>query len=158
MKPCTLVFNTIGNSFYLKKLAFGGDLGVENGPDYWTVFWPNFAVCRKSCYLSFKCSSKFTWKGIKLEDEIDDISGRLAGLTPGFVGADIANICNEAAIVAARRQGETVSLDDFEKATDRIIGDLESNKIMSKEERSIVAHHMKQVTQLQGGFWNTLIH
>jgi AFG3 family protein len=79
-------------------------------------------------------------KGIKLEDEIDDISGRLAGLTPGFAGADIANICNEAAIVAARRQGETVSLDDFEKATDRIIGGLESNKIMSKEERSIVAH------------------
>lgn len=61
--------------------------------------------------------------------------------TPGFAGADIANICNEAAIVAARRKAETVSLEDFEKATDRIIGGLESNKIMSKEERSIVAHH-----------------
>jgi AFG3 family protein len=79
--------------------------------------------------------------GIKLQDSVDDISGRLAGLTPGFAGADIANMCNEAAIVAARRSGETVSLDDFEKATDRIIGGLESNKIMSKEERSIVAHH-----------------
>jgi len=61
--------------------------------------------------------------------------------TPGFAGADISNICNEAAIVAARRKGESVSLEDFEKATDRIIGGLESNKIMSKEERSIVAHH-----------------
>ena len=61
--------------------------------------------------------------------------------TPGFAGADIANICNEAAIVAARRKGESVTLEDFEKATDRIIGGLESNKIMSKEERSIVAHH-----------------
>ncbi len=80
-------------------------------------------------------------KGITLEDEPDEIAGRLAGLTPGFAGADIANICNEAAIVAARRKGEAVSMDDFEKATDRIIGGLESNKIMSKEERSIVAHH-----------------
>jgi AFG3 family protein len=79
--------------------------------------------------------------GITLEDNMDDIAGRLAGLTPGFAGADIANICNEAAIVAARRKGETVTLLDFEKATDRIIGGLESNKIMSKEERSIVAFH-----------------
>jgi AFG3 family protein len=80
-------------------------------------------------------------KGITLQDEADDIAGRLAGLTPGFAGADIANICNEAAIIAARRKAETVTIDDFEKATDRIIGGLESNKIMSKEERSIVAHH-----------------
>jgi AFG3 family protein len=80
-------------------------------------------------------------EGITLEDSVDDVAGRLAGLTPGFAGADIANICNEAAIVAARRNGESVSMDDFEKATDRIIGGLESNKIMSKEERSIVAHH-----------------
>ena len=62
-------------------------------------------------------------------------------MTPGFAGADIANICNEAAIVAARRQGDSVTINDFEKATDRIIGGLESNKIMSKEERDIVAHH-----------------
>jgi AFG3 family protein len=80
-------------------------------------------------------------QGIKLEDDAEDLAGRLAGLTPGFAGADIANICNEAAIFAARRKGETVTMDDFEKATDRIIGGLESNKIMSKEERSIVAHH-----------------
>jgi AFG3 family protein len=80
-------------------------------------------------------------KGIKLEGEIDQYAGRLAGLTPGFAGADIANICNEAAIVAARRKGESVTFEDFEKATDRIIGGLESNKIMSDEERSIVAHH-----------------
>uniref|UniRef100_A0A7S2U6Q7 AAA+ ATPase domain-containing protein n=1 Tax=Attheya septentrionalis TaxID=420275 RepID=A0A7S2U6Q7_9STRA len=80
-------------------------------------------------------------RGIKLEGEVDDVAGRLAGLTPGFAGADIANICNEAAIVAARRKGESVCYDDFERATDRIVGGLESNKIMSKEERSIVAHH-----------------
>lgn len=80
-------------------------------------------------------------KGITLKDPIDDVAGRLAGLTPGFAGADIANICNEAAIVAARRKADTVSMDDFEQATDRIIGGLESNKIMSDEERSIVAYH-----------------
>ena len=80
-------------------------------------------------------------KGITLEEDAEDIAGRLAGLTPGFAGADIANICNEAAIVAARRKADSVSMDDFEKATDRIVGGLESNKIMSKEERSIVAHH-----------------
>jgi AFG3 family protein len=80
-------------------------------------------------------------QGITLEDSITDVASRLAGLTPGFAGADIANLCNEAAIVAARRKAESVSMDDFEKATDRIIGGMESNKIMSAEERSIVAHH-----------------
>lgn len=80
-------------------------------------------------------------KGITLDNDPDFYAGRLAGLTPGFAGADIANICNEAAIVAARREADAVSIDDFEKATDRIVGGLESNKIMSKEERAIVAHH-----------------
>lgn len=81
-------------------------------------------------------------KGITLEeDNQDDIAHRLAGLTPGFSGADIANLCNEAAIVAARRKADSVSIADFEKATDRIIGGLESHKIMSKEEKEIVAHH-----------------
>lgn len=80
-------------------------------------------------------------KGITLESPVDEIAGRLAGLTPGFAGADIANLCNEAAIVGARRKAETVSLDDFEKATDRIIGGLESHKIMSAHEKKVVAHH-----------------
>lgn len=80
-------------------------------------------------------------QGIKLDGKPEEFAGRLAGLTPGFSGADIANICNEAAIVAARRKADSVTVDDFEKATDRIVGGLESNKIMSKEERSIVAHH-----------------
>jgi len=80
-------------------------------------------------------------KGIKLETPPDDIVGRLAALTPGFAGADIANMCNEAAIIAARRSGNFVSICDFEKATDRIIGGLESHRIMSKDERNVVAHH-----------------
>ena len=79
------------------------------------------------------------------QEQVDPVAevfaSRLAGLTPGFAGADIANLVNEAAIVAARRKGESVSLADFEKATDRIIGGLESNKLMSEQERKIVAHH-----------------
>lgn len=80
-------------------------------------------------------------RGLTLEGDKEDYAGRLAGLTPGFAGADIANLCNEAAIVAARRKGESVTFPDFEKATDRIIGGLESNKIMSDHEKEIVAYH-----------------
>jgi AFG3 family protein len=80
-------------------------------------------------------------KDITLDDKMEDISGRLAALTPGFVGADIANICNEAAIVAARRNKKAVQLEDFESATDRVIGGLESRKIMSPEEKKVVAYH-----------------
>ena len=80
-------------------------------------------------------------KGLTLEGPIEEYAGRLSGLTPGMAGADIANLCNEAAIVAARRKADTVSMNDFEKATDRIIGGLESNKIMSSEEQKIVATH-----------------
>jgi AFG3 family protein len=80
-------------------------------------------------------------QGLTLEGKKEDYAGRLAGLTPGFAGADIANLCNEAAIVAARRKGDNVTFNDFEKATDRIIGGLESSKIMSKHEKEIVAYH-----------------
>ncbi|KAJ1430206.1 P-loop containing nucleoside triphosphate hydrolase protein [Ochromonadaceae sp. CCMP2298] len=80
-------------------------------------------------------------KNITLDGAPDQYSGRLAALTPGFVGADIANICNEAAIVAARRDKKKVDITDFESATDRIIGGLESKKIMSLEERRVVAYH-----------------
>jgi AFG3 family protein len=80
-------------------------------------------------------------KGLTLEGPIEEYAGRLSGLTPGMAGADIANLCNEAAIVAARRKATSVAMPDFEKATDRIIGGLESNKIMSSEEQQIVATH-----------------
>ncbi|GMH94398.1 hypothetical protein TL16_g12897 [Triparma laevis f. inornata] len=54
-------------------------------------------------------------KGINLEGEPDEYAGRLAGLTPGMTGADIANMCNEAAIQAARRKADSVAMVDFEK-------------------------------------------
>ncbi|CAE7492363.1 FTSH10 [Symbiodinium microadriaticum] len=78
---------------------------------------------------------------ITLDGSIDEFSPRLAALTPGFSGADIANICNEAAIHAGRESKKAVDMVDFEKATDRVIGGLESNRIISPEERRIVAFH-----------------
>jgi AFG3 family protein len=66
----------------------------------------------------------------------------LAEMTPGFVGADIANICNEAALIAARREKQSVDLDDFNYALDKVIGGLEKkNKIISPEEKQIIAYH-----------------
>lgn len=63
----------------------------------------------------------------------DDIAKRLAALTPGFAGSEIANICNEAAILCARRSGKGVDLNDFERATERTIGGLEkNNNLMSQ--------------------------
>ena len=66
----------------------------------------------------------------------------LASLCPGFSGADIANICNEAALIAARQQSEVVHQSDFLKARDRIVGGLErKGKITSKKEKEIIAYH-----------------
>ncbi len=66
----------------------------------------------------------------------------LAEMTPGFAGADIANICNEAALVAARNDKKAVDLDDFNYALDRVIGGLEKkNKIISPAEKEIIAYH-----------------
>ncbi len=66
----------------------------------------------------------------------------LAGQTPGFAGAEIANVCNEAALLAARQGKEAIEMIDFEKAIDRVIAGLEKkNKIISPEEREIVAFH-----------------
>lgn len=80
-------------------------------------------------------------KGKTLAAPVEDYSGRLAGLTPGFAGADIANICNEAAIVAARAGKAAIDLVDFEAAADRVIGGLETGKIISPVERKTVAYH-----------------
>jgi AFG3 family protein len=80
-------------------------------------------------------------KNITLNGEPSSYSARLAALTPGFTGADIANICNEAAILAARRMKTMVDMKDFETATERIIGGLESHKLMSPEIRKVIAYH-----------------
>jgi len=67
---------------------------------------------------------------------------KLAEQTPGFAGADIANVCNEAALIAARKGKEMVEMDDFQDAIDRVIGGLEKkNKIILPEEKKIIAYH-----------------
>ncbi|AET37500.1 AAA family ATPase AFG3 Ecym_1258 [Eremothecium cymbalariae DBVPG len=74
--------------------------------------------------------------------DLDSFAGRLAALTPGFSGADIANACNEAALIAARHQDEYVELKHFEQAIERVIAGLEKkSRVMSSEEKKTVAYH-----------------
>ena len=68
--------------------------------------------------------------------------GTIAAMTPGFVGADLANLLNEAALLAVRRGKDTVSLSELQEAVERVIGGLEKkNRVLNKMERARVAHH-----------------
>jgi AFG3 family protein len=79
-------------------------------------------------------------KPIKVSETLD--VHKLAEQTPGFAGADIANVCNEAALIAARKNKEAVDMSDFQDAIDRVIGGLEKkNKIILPEEKEIIAYH-----------------
>jgi len=79
-------------------------------------------------------------KPIKLDPSLDP--KKIAAQTPGFAGAEIANVCNEAALIAARRDKKAVDMQDFQDAIDRVIGGLEKkNKIILPEEKKIVAFH-----------------
>ncbi len=79
-------------------------------------------------------------KPIKLNEDVDP--KKLSAQTPGFAGAEIANVCNEAALIAARRDKKAVDMQDFQDAIDRVIGGLEKkSKIISPEEKKIVAYH-----------------
>jgi len=79
-------------------------------------------------------------KPVKLAAGVD--AKKLSAQTPGFAGAEIANVCNEAALIAARKNKEAVDMQDFQDAIDRVIGGLEKkNKIISPEEKRIVAYH-----------------
>ncbi len=76
----------------------------------------------------------------KVADELD--TEFLAKQTPGFSGADIANVCNEAALIAARKANKAVGKQDFLDAVDRIVGGLEKkNKIITPEEKKAIAFH-----------------
>ncbi len=79
-------------------------------------------------------------RNLKLDPQLD--RGFLAKQTPGFSGADIANVCNEAALIAARHDKKQIAKEDFMAAIDRIIGGLEKrNKLMSEAERRATAIH-----------------
>lgn len=79
-------------------------------------------------------------KKLKLSDDID--LRVLASQTPGFAGADLANLCNEAALLAARREKKSVEMVDFQDSIEKVIAGLErKNKLISPDERKVVAYH-----------------
>ncbi|MDA0195239.1 MAG: ATP-dependent zinc metalloprotease FtsH [Bacteroidetes bacterium] len=79
-------------------------------------------------------------KPLKLAKDVN--AKKLSAQTPGFAGAEIANVCNEAALIGARKDKNAVDMQDFQDAIDRVIGGLEKkNKIISPEEKRIVAYH-----------------
>jgi len=79
-------------------------------------------------------------KPLKMAKDVDP--KKLAAQTPGFAGAEIANVCNEAALIAARKDKSAVDMQDFQDAIDRVIGGLEKkSKIISPNEKKIVAYH-----------------
>lgn len=79
-------------------------------------------------------------KPLKLAENLD--TDFLAKQTPGFSGADIANVCNEAALIAARKNKKAIDQQDFLDAVDRIIGGLEKkNKIITQDEKKVIAYH-----------------
>jgi len=79
-------------------------------------------------------------KRIKAAPDVD--LEQVAGITPGFSGADLANLVNEAALGATRRNAEQVTMDDFTRAVERLIAGIEKrSRVLSKKERDVVAHH-----------------
>ena len=84
--------------------------------------------------------SEFHLKKVKLNTDVK--SEQIAALTPGFTGADLANLINEAALLATRRKAASVTMDDFNNAIERIVAGLEKrNRLLNPNERKIVAFH-----------------
>lgn len=142
--------NTL-NSLLVEMDGFGSDSGIiivaaTNRPD---VLDP--ALLRpgrfdrqisvdKPDVIGREAIFKVHLKPLKLNDDVN--IQKLAAQTPGFAGAEIANVCNEAALIAARRDRESVTMQDFQDAMDRVIGGLEKkNKLISPDEKEIVAFH-----------------
>ncbi|CAH8668725.1 AFG3-like protein 2, variant 3 [Schistosoma haematobium] len=85
---------------------------------------------------------KIHLKPIKLADDMQLVARKMATRTPGFSGADIASVCNEAALIAAREDAHSVNLFHFDKAIDRVIAGLEKkSQVLQPEEKKIVAYH-----------------
>ncbi len=83
---------------------------------------------------------KVHMRNLPLAEDVD--VKLLAAQTPGFVGADIANVCNEAALLAARKNKEKISMEDFQEAIERVVAGLKKpNKVINEYERQVVAYH-----------------
>nr|NVI71784.1 putative AFG3-like protein 2 [Cucujiformia] len=79
---------------------------------------------------------------LKSELNKNDLARKMAALTPGFTGADIANVCNEAALIAARDLNETINMKNFEQAIERVVAGMEKKtNVLSPEEKKTVAYH-----------------
>ncbi|MCK9404550.1 MAG: ATP-dependent zinc metalloprotease FtsH [Chitinophagaceae bacterium] len=142
--------NTL-NQLLVEMDGFGGDTGIiilaaTNRPDVLDT-----ALLRPGRFDRQISIDKPDVKGretifkvhllpIKTSETLD--LHKLAEQTPGFAGADIANVCNEAALIAARKGKQSVEMIDFQDAIDRVIGGLEKkNKIIAPHEKSIIAYH-----------------
>ncbi len=96
---------------------------------------PCFVICRASIF-------RVHLKPIKTSVDIDELSRKMAALTPGFTGADVANVCNEAALIAARFLAKEVEQRHFEQAIERVIGGLEKKTmVIQPEEKKVIAYH-----------------
>ncbi len=142
--------NTL-NQLLVEMDGFGGDTGIiilaaTNRPDVLDSallrpgrFDRQISIDRPDV-VGREQIFKVHLKPIKVSQKLD--IHKLAEQTPGFAGADIANVCNEAALIAARKGKEAVDMSDFQDAIDRIIGGLEKkNKLISPEEKEIIAYH-----------------
>lgn len=142
--------NTL-NQLLVEMDGFGGDTGIiilaaTNRPDVLDSallrpgrFDRQISIDRPDL-VGREQIFKVHLKPIKVSQSLD--IHKLAEQTPGFAGADIANVCNEAALIAARKNKEGVGMEDFQDAIDRVIGGLEKkNKIISPEEKEIIAYH-----------------
>nr|MBE5725040.1 putative AFG3-like protein 2 [Cucujiformia] len=79
---------------------------------------------------------------LKTELNKNDLARKMAALTPGFTGADIANVCNEAALIAARDLNESINMKNFEQAIERVVAGMEKKtNVLSPEEKKTVAYH-----------------
>lgn len=142
--------NTL-NQMLVEMDGFGGDTGIivlaaTNRPDVLDSallrpgrFDRQISIDRPDV-VGREQIFKVHLKKIKVDDQLD--IHKLAEQTPGFAGADIANVCNEAALIAARKGKESVNMSDFQDAVDRVIGGLEKkNKLISPDEKKIIAYH-----------------
>jgi AFG3 family protein len=142
--------NTL-NSLLVEMDGFGGDTGIiilaaTNRPDVLDSallrpgrFDRQIGIDRPDV-VGREAIFKVHLSTIKKAEHLD--IKRLAEQTPGFAGADIANVCNEAALIAARKNKSVVEMEDFQDAIDRVIGGLEKrNKLISPEEKKIIAYH-----------------
>ena len=142
--------NTL-NQLLVEMDGFGTDLGIiilaaTNRPDVLDAallrpgrFDRQITIDRPDL-VGREAIFKVHLEPIKISEKLD--VHKLAEQTPGFAGADIANVCNEAALIAARKNKTAVDMSDFQDAIDRVIGGLEKkNKIISPEEKEIIAYH-----------------